>query len=250
MSKAEKNKRQFIHKRTFISFLKKFYQLLLDFQGLSIQIGIQCRNQNKTSVEKQRLEDDLEKRMRIIKLFAGSGIPIYREAVRLQLPTRPDNVLHLAANWLNSSNDKEIKDIIEKAEAELLQMILETQALVRNIINSKKRTNDKTNTKQTSNKVVKIQKEKPTKKNTSTGTRYVSLASTSRFKDDKKEETKYSKPLFPKDWAKIFNVHRNQIYKYNKEQVYHFRKISKRKWALPLNELPAEYLEKYRNITA
>jgi len=59
-----------------------------------------------------------------------------------------------------------------------------------------------------------------------------------------------SKPLFPKDWAKIFGVHRNQIYKYQKEKTYHFTKKSERKWVLPLNELPAEYLQKYRNVSS
>jgi len=59
-----------------------------------------------------------------------------------------------------------------------------------------------------------------------------------------------SKPLFPKDWAKIFGVHRNQIYKYEKEKIYHFTKKSERKWVLPLNELPVEYLQKYRNVSS
>lgn len=64
--------------------------------------------------------------------------------------------------------------------------------------------------------------------------------------DDKER----SRPLFSKDWAYIFGLSRNKMREIREEnEVYHFRQVSPRKWTLPRRELPAEYLEKYRNVT-
>jgi len=59
-------------------------------------------------------------------------------------------------------------------------------------------------------------------------------------------QKEYSKPLSQKEWADIFEMSRNKMSELMKGKQYHFKKISDRKWVLPKNELPAEYLEKYR----
>ncbi len=59
-------------------------------------------------------------------------------------------------------------------------------------------------------------------------------------------QKEYSKPLSQKAWADIFEMSRNKMSELMKGKQYHFKKISDRKWVLPKNELPAEYLEKYR----
>jgi hypothetical protein len=128
MSRSKKSTDNLPYKE-FISVLKKLYRLTSDFQELSIRIRSQIGKQERTPFEQQSLKNDFEKRSHLLEVFAQSGVVIYREAVRLQLPTRPDNVLHLASNWLKSKNDAEIDGIIDKAEAETLQMILEAQAL-------------------------------------------------------------------------------------------------------------------------
>lgn len=115
--------------KEFISVLKKLYRLTSDFQELSMRIRSQIGKQEGTPFEQQSLKNDFEKRSHLLDVFAQSGLVIYREAVRLQLPTRPDNVLHLALNWYKSKNDAEIDSVIDRAEAETLQMILEAQAL-------------------------------------------------------------------------------------------------------------------------
>lgn len=56
----------------------------------------------------------------------------------------------------------------------------------------------------------------------------------------------YSKPLAMKHWATIFGVGKNKMRELRDSDKYHFKQISDRKWVLPKNELPAEYLEKYR----
>ncbi len=59
---------------------------------------------------------------------------------------------------------------------------------------------------------------------------------------------KMSRPLFPKKWASIFNVSTSTIRRWKKDGTYPFQKISERKWALPINKLPAEYLQKYEAV--
>lgn len=61
------------------------------------------------------------------------------------------------------------------------------------------------------------------------------------------DNEEYSFPLFMSDWARIFGVSRNKIRELREDEQYHFRRVSDRKWSLPKKELPAEYLEKYRN---
>ena len=60
-------------------------------------------------------------------------------------------------------------------------------------------------------------------------------------------DVEYSLPLFMKQWAVIFGISRNKMSELRDSERYHFRQVSDRKWSLPKNELPAEYLEKYRN---
>ena len=55
-----------------------------------------------------------------------------------------------------------------------------------------------------------------------------------------------SLPLMMKKWAYIFGVSPNTMRKLRDNGTYHFRKIDSRHWTLPIQELPAEYLEKYR----
>jgi hypothetical protein len=57
----------------------------------------------------------------------------------------------------------------------------------------------------------------------------------------------YSKPLSTGKWADVFGVCENTIRKWRKEGTYHFKQKSSRRWVLPMNELPAEYLVKYHN---
>ena len=63
----------------------------------------------------------------------------------------------------------------------------------------------------------------------------------------KTSDKEYSLPLFMKKWAYIFGVSPNKMRELREGEHYHFRKVSPRKWTLPKGELPAEYLEKYRD---
>jgi len=62
----------------------------------------------------------------------------------------------------------------------------------------------------------------------------------------KKDNVKISRPLFPKQWASVFGVSTSTIRRWKKDKTYSFTKMSERKWALPIQELPAEYLQKYK----
>jgi hypothetical protein len=66
----------------------------------------------------------------------------------------------------------------------------------------------------------------------------------------KKPEIEHSLPLAWKKWADVFGVSENTLRKWRKDKKYHFNPVSKRRWTLPKNELPAEYLEKYRSHTS
>jgi hypothetical protein len=59
-------------------------------------------------------------------------------------------------------------------------------------------------------------------------------------------QTEHSMPLGVKKWADIFGVSENKLREFRDSKMYHFRQVSPRRWTLPKNELPAEYLEKYR----
>jgi hypothetical protein len=63
----------------------------------------------------------------------------------------------------------------------------------------------------------------------------------------KKTKIEQSLPLAWYKWANVFGVSENTLRKWRKDKKYHFNKVSGRKWTLPKNELPAEYLEKYRH---
>lgn len=60
-----------------------------------------------------------------------------------------------------------------------------------------------------------------------------------------RDNLKMSRPLFPKQWASIFGVSTSTIRKWEKLQTYAFKKKSARKWVLPIQDLPAEYLQRY-----
>jgi hypothetical protein len=51
-----------------------------------------------------------------------------------------------------------------------------------------------------------------------------------------------------KDWGKIFRLSTNKLRVIRKSEnpKYHFQQATKRRWTLPLSELPAEYLVKFR----
>lgn len=55
-----------------------------------------------------------------------------------------------------------------------------------------------------------------------------------------------SLPMSLKNWAVIFDVGINKIRQWKDDGKYYFVQKSPRKWALPITDLPAEYLEKYR----
>ena len=62
------------------------------------------------------------------------------------------------------------------------------------------------------------------------------------------QRPKMSRPLGLKKWAYILNASINKVrdWRDDPKSKYHFDKVSDRKWRLPLNELPAEYLDNYR----
>jgi hypothetical protein len=63
-------------------------------------------------------------------------------------------------------------------------------------------------------------------------------------------DTGQSKPLGVKDWATIFEVGKNKMREMMNGPDYHFKKVGGekgRKWTLPINELPVEYLVQYRS---
>lgn len=66
------------------------------------------------------------------------------------------------------------------------------------------------------------------------------------YLEGQQEKIESSMPLGLKDWATIFDVGKNKMRDMMRDNKYHFRQISPRKWTLPKNELPTEYLEKYR----
>lgn len=68
----------------------------------------------------------------------------------------------------------------------------------------------------------------------------------------KNQPLKLSRPLSLQQWSSIFGVSINKVREWKNDPIspYHFQKMSERKWSLPLNELPAEYLEKYRKSTS
>jgi len=55
-----------------------------------------------------------------------------------------------------------------------------------------------------------------------------------------------SKPLSSAKWAIIFGVSPSTMYRWREEKKYPFEKISERKWALPIDRIPDEYLQNYR----
>lgn len=64
-------------------------------------------------------------------------------------------------------------------------------------------------------------------------------------------DVEYTKPLQNKQWAEIFGYSPNKMRDLRNEgKVYHFKQVSARRWSLPIDELPAEYLEKYRQRMA
>lgn len=60
------------------------------------------------------------------------------------------------------------------------------------------------------------------------------------------QPVEYSEPLTMEKWAQALNVSPNTLRKLRREKKYHFDKVHSRGWRLPKHELPAEYLEKFR----
>jgi hypothetical protein len=69
-------------------------------------------------------------------------------------------------------------------------------------------------------------------------------------KDTATKNIEHSFPLGVKSWARIFGISENKLRELRDGKTYHFRKVSPRLWTLPKSELPAEYLEKYRQATS
>jgi len=63
-------------------------------------------------------------------------------------------------------------------------------------------------------------------------------------------QVEYSMPLPMTKWAEILGLSENTLREARKEKKYHFLEVSKRRWSLPKQELPTEYLEKYRHAMA
>jgi DNA-binding transcriptional regulator YiaG len=63
------------------------------------------------------------------------------------------------------------------------------------------------------------------------------------------EKETFSIPLSQTAWADILHVSENTIRQWRrstkKNRPYHFNEVSPRRWRLPINELPAEYLKNY-----
>jgi hypothetical protein len=60
----------------------------------------------------------------------------------------------------------------------------------------------------------------------------------------------WSLPLSPTGWAEILHVSLNTVKRWKDDtdpnKPYHFDEISPRKWRLPQDEIPQEYLENYK----
>jgi hypothetical protein len=153
MNNSEKTKE-------FISTLKNAHQHLLNYRRLSERIKANRKSKKskrKTRLEQQRIRRDLLERDKIVTIFAFSGSSVFQEAIRLQLPTRPDNVLHFAEDWTacSISNEAEEKDLVDRTEAELLQLINEAEALIpKTTGGGKAGAEDLTDTKQNSGKKI------------------------------------------------------------------------------------------------
>jgi len=63
------------------------------------------------------------------------------------------------------------------------------------------------------------------------------------------DTTEHSLPLAWNKWAGIFGVDTKTLRRFKDRGQYRFRKVSDRRWTLPISELPAEYMEKYRQAT-
>ena len=59
------------------------------------------------------------------------------------------------------------------------------------------------------------------------------------------ETTEYSFALPMTKWADILDISENKLREL-RGKIYHFDKVSSRKWRLPKDEIPLEYLQKYR----
>lgn len=58
--------------------------------------------------------------------------------------------------------------------------------------------------------------------------------------------TEWSIPMNLNKWADIFRVHRNTMRKYFRDQKTHNKKVSARKWAVDIGELPPEIVSRVR----
>lgn len=146
-----------IAKDDFISVMEKLLSRKLDYDTASLGIYEGKRKRKKrrlTSFENRLLEGYYEERYKIYCMFARSGDYIYKEAVRLQLPTRPYTLLHLSNNW-DKSNDAETDDLMDKAHNEILQLILEAEAVIPKMAGGKV-VEQLADIKQTSDKAGKI----------------------------------------------------------------------------------------------
>ena len=68
----------------------------------------------------------------------------------------------------------------------------------------------------------------------------------------KQEESRTGRslPLGNTKWAQIFGVSPNKMREIRRSDDYHFKPVGERRWSLPKNELPAEYLAKYQRPIA
>ena len=118
----------------FISTLKEARQLILYFLGLSGRRFKSKKSKRRTRLEIIRMRRDMDEQEEIARFFGWLGRygnSIYQKAIRLQLPTRPDNVLHFGDDWWKVANNKaEEKYLVDRTEAELMQLIREAEAQI------------------------------------------------------------------------------------------------------------------------
>ena len=69
------------------------------------------------------------------------------------------------------------------------------------------------------------------------------MKSTSKASKVSITKTKWSRPMCIEELSKIFNIHRNTMSKWLKEQVICNRQLSPRRWQIPKYELPDNHEE-------
>jgi hypothetical protein len=68
--------------------------------------------------------------------------------------------------------------------------------------------------------------------------------------EDKQGGIRYTRGVGQNIWMKVLKLSRSTVRRHianrDEDRPYHFKEISKRKWALPIDEVPAEVFEQYK----